>query len=124
MTKNRIALLELFLKEESPLSVEAIQKKLKQKRLTTDASTIYRELEFLVREKVVEELRFKENKRLFESGFKGHHHHLFCLKCEKIEEMEMDDDLEYLEQKIKRKNKFKVESHTLEFFGICARCSL
>ena len=123
MTKNRSALLELFLNEEHPLSVEEIQKKLKRKKVTSDLSTIYRELDFLKQESVIHEVTFKERKRLFELGFKNHHHHLFCLKCEKIEEVEMDKELELLERKIARSRKFKIQSHVLEFFGLCSTCT-
>ena len=123
MTKNRSALLELFVSEEHPLSVEEIQKKLKRKKISADLSTIYRELEFLKQESVINELMLKERKRLFELGFKSHHHHLFCLKCETIEEVEMDNELEALERKIARSRKFKIQSHSLEFFGLCAKCT-
>ncbi len=122
MTKNRAALLDLFLKEKIPLSIQEIQKKLKQKKHTADPSTIYREIEFLIQEKVIQELTLKERKRLFELSFKDHHHHLFCLKCEKIQEIEMNDELSKLEEKIEKENDFQIESHTLDFFGTCAKC--
>lgn len=123
MTKNRSALLELFLNEEHPMSVEEIQKKLKRKRITSNISTLYRELDFLKKEDVIQEVKLQEQRRYFELSFKTHHHHLVCRNCEAIEEMEMDNELETLEKIIQKKRKFKIESHILEFFGLCSKCS-
>ncbi len=123
MTKNRSALLELFLSEAHPLSAEEIQKKLKRKRVTADPSTLYRELDFLVQEAVIQEVKLQPKKRFFELSFKKHHHHLVCLRCEAIDEVEMDNELEVLEKKIQRKRNFQIQSHVLEFFGLCASCS-
>lgn len=123
MTKNRAALLEIFLTEEHPLSAEEVLKKLKRKRLTINTSTLYRELEFLEKESVIQEVKLQGKKRLFELSFKKHHHHLYCLTCESIEEVEMDNELEALERSIQRRKKFKIQSHALEFFGLCVRCS-
>ena len=123
MTKNRSALLELFLKEEHPLSADEVLKKLKRKRLTLDPSTLYRELEFLRQEEVIEEVQLQK-RRLFELSFKEHHHHLVCRNCEAIEEVEMDHELKDLERRLQRKTGFKVQSHSLEFFGLCPACSL
>lgn len=123
MTKNRIALLELFLNEEHPLSAEEIQKKLKRKRVTADPSTIYRELDFLAQETVIQEVKLHSKKRFFELSFKSHHHHLVCLNCESIEEVEMDNELALLEKNIQRKSNFQIQSHVLEFFGLCGGCT-
>ena len=123
MTKNRAAVLELFLTEEHPIAADEIQKKLKRKRITSNLSTIYRELEFLTNEEVIHEVKLQDKKRLFELSFKKHHHHLYCLKCESIEEVEMDHELETLEKKITQNKKFTIQSHLLEFFGLCSRCS-
>lgn len=123
MTKSRIALLELFLNEEHPLSAEEIQKKLKRKRVTADPSTIYRELDFLTQETVIQEVKLHSKKRFFELSFKSHHHHLVCLNCEAIEEVEMDNELTLLEKNIQRKSNFQIQSHVLEFFGLCGSCS-
>lgn len=124
MTKNRAALLDLFLKEELPLSADELLKKLKRKRLTLDPSTLYRELDFLLQEGVIQEVKLQEKKRRFELSFKDHHHHLVCENCESIEEVEMDGELESLERSLRRKTGFKTHSHILEFFGLCKKCSL
>ena len=124
MTKNRTALLELFLTEEHPLSAEDALKKLKRKKVTSTLSTLYRELDFLKKEAVIQEVKLQEKKRFFELSFNKHHHHLVCVKCDNIQEMEMDNELEALERRIERKGKFKIQSHLLEFFGLCTKCSL
>ncbi len=55
-------------------------------------------------------------------GEHEHHHHMICTTCRAIRCVEMANDLDTLEAEIFTKFKFKVESHTLEFFGVCQKC--
>jgi len=49
------------------------------------------------------------------------HHYLLCSNCRKVEEIE-GENLENLSQKITKDYGFKIESHSLEFIGLCANC--
>lgn len=122
MTKVRMELMQLFMEEALPLSVEDIQKKLQKKRIKANPSTLYREMDFLKKENFLSEVVLDGPKRRFESNLREHHHHLYCVKCHAIDEMEMDSELIELERAILKKKKFKIESHTLEFFGSCKNC--
>lgn len=123
MTKVREALLDLFMTEKAPLSVEEVQKRLSRRKLKADPSTLYREMDFLLTEGFLKEVILDGPKRRFEWTHRDHHHHLYCQKCKKIDEVEMDGELAALESAIQKKKKFKITSHTLEFFGLCAHCS-
>lgn len=122
MTKIREALLDLFMKGKGPLSIEEVAKKFKRRSLEADTSTLYREIDFLLKENFLQEVMLEGSKRRFEWTHKEHHHHLYCQKCHRIEEMEMDNELASLEAAIQKKKKFKITSHTLEFFGFCNAC--
>ncbi len=122
MTKVRLALLDLFMSERSPLSVDEVQNKLKRKKLSANPSTLYREFEFLLAENFLSEVILDGPKRRFEWSHKEHHHHLFCTKCQSIEEVEMENELAALQLSIQKKKGFKISSHTLEFFGLCKNC--
>jgi len=52
-----------------------------------------------------------------------HHHHLICLECDKVEDVELANDLNEIEKRILQKNGFKIINHTLEFYGLCKQCS-
>jgi Fur family ferric uptake transcriptional regulator len=49
------------------------------------------------------------------------HHHLVCRGCGKVEEVE-DDLLEVLEEKIEEKYNFKINDHSVKFYGYCSEC--
>ncbi|MDD6087555.1 MAG: transcriptional repressor, partial [Bifidobacterium boum] len=50
----------------------------------------------------------------------SHHHHLICSGCGKTIEIE-PPDMEWMRQ-IARSHGFKINSHTLEIFGLCSDC--
>jgi Fur family ferric uptake transcriptional regulator len=51
----------------------------------------------------------------------GHHHHLICLVCGAVEETELCAAPRPAE--LKRKHGFAAESHEVDIYGTCARCS-
>lgn len=122
LTKVRRALIALFTREHTPLSVVEIKSLLAEKKLKPNKSTIYRELEFLMKHGVVVEIQFAEDKKRYEGAFGNHHHHLICIKCETIEDVVLQQELHKEEERIAQSKQFKVLNHSLEFFGICAHC--
>jgi Fur family ferric uptake transcriptional regulator len=70
---------------------------------------------------VTRQIQFQEGRARYELANKKHHHHLICNSCGRIEEVE-GDLLENMELDIKKKKGFKVQSHALEFFGLCKNC--
>lgn len=83
---------------------------------------MYRELDFLVAQKIIRELRFRDGTRRYEITPSDHHHHIVCVDCNAIEHISLEKDLEKEEKIIAQKNEFKVLSHSLEFYGLCSRC--
>jgi Fur family ferric uptake transcriptional regulator len=77
-------------------------------------------LDFLFKNRIINRVEFGEGKYRYELK-KNHHHHLICTNCGKIEEVE-GDFLKKMEDDIFKSKKFKVESHSLEFFGLCEDC--
>ena len=123
MTKVRRAMLEILCKSEVPLAASELILKLNRRSLAVNKTTVYRELDFLLGEKVVREIDLMDGKKRYEvQGEHDHHHHMICTSCKAIRCVEMADDLNTLEAEIFSKFKFKVESHTLEFFGVCRKC--
>lgn len=104
-----------------PQTAAEIKNKIMLKHMDVDAATIYRTLEVLVDLGVVRKVNLANNSASFEllSG-DDHHHHLVCNKCGKIEDICMDEST--LLCSVTKHTKFKVQDHTLEFFGLCTNC--
>lgn len=108
--------------EAKPLSVDGIIKKLGQKKLYPNKTTVYRELGVLVLGSFVKEIQIGTRSRMYEVASLGHHHHLVCTKCEMIEDVSIKNEMVVFEKNIIKKTSFRILDHSLEFFGLCAKC--
>jgi len=117
--RNRI--LDILSKNTEPISALDLIADFKSSNLNVNKTTIYREIEFLLGKNLINEVEFGDGKKRYEMD-NGHHHHLVCLKCGKVEDVSLETDLSSEEKKIEKETGFKVESHSLEFFGICKTC--
>lgn len=56
----------------------------------------------------------------------GHHHHLVCVHCGSVEDVEIpsehEDQVRELIDKLSRSASFRAVNHSLEIEGECARC--
>ncbi len=121
-TKARKALLDIFAESRAPLSASDILARLKQKKIPADKTTVYRETEFLRSQKIIQPVQFSDRKKRYEPAAGGHHHHAVCTKCDKVEDIVIEKDAHALEQGIEKTNDFLVLAHSLEFYGLCAKC--
>lgn len=119
-TPARTSIIEFLSNSKTPVDVEQIINYLRSKKLATNKVTVYRTMDFLYKNGIVERFEFGEGKFRYEIK-KNHHHHLICTNCGRIEDIE-GEYLEKLEKDIFKNSKFKVMSHSLEFFGICKSC--
>ncbi len=122
LTIIRKALIRLFSRKEFPLAVVDILNFLKKQNFFPNKTTIYRELEFLKKQKIILELQLGEDKKRYEIAYGNHHHHLICVRCENIQDVEVYQELKEEEKYIEQNKQFKVLNHSLEFFGLCQRC--
>lgn len=122
LTSARKALVEILASAKAPLSASGVMLALKERRIKADRATIYRELEALTAAAVVVTVRFEARATRYELAGGAHHHHAVCVKCEAVQDVEADAELEAAERKIARRAGFKVLRHSFELFGLCADC--
>ena len=86
-------------------------------------TTVYRALETLVSQGLVQAVELGEGEKRYELIQPGeHHHHLICGVCK--DSIHLDQCLlKDLDTLIKDKHGFQVTSHILEIFGTCKRCN-
>lgn len=121
MTAAREALLRILEASNQPLSVEELRGRLSQMRLSVNKTTVYRELVFLKSQAMVREIELGDERKRYElASDKAHHHHMVCSKCKSIEDVVVDESLE--RRLMPSPRSFRVKSHLLEFFGLCAQC--
>jgi Fur family ferric uptake transcriptional regulator len=100
-----------------PVTAEELQKIVGQE---VDPATTYRVLQKLVEKGVVYQTDFRDRKAYYEYQGK-HHHHVVCTKCGTKEETDICIDTKKVSKNLK--NFARLNSHILEFFGVCNKCS-
>lgn len=122
LTQARLAILDLLYAYAKPATASDILKDLeKNKGLKVNKTTVYREIAFLLDHKVIEEVELQEGMKRYELAG-DHHHHLRCMNCDDILDIDLGNDIHEYEKRIEEEKKFTVLAHSLEFFGLCEKC--
>ncbi len=116
-SKTKEEIIKILSKSSSPLDAVHLTKK-----IGVNKTTIYRDLENLLKENKVDEIEFGDGKKRYEVSSRNHHHHLVCKNCGKIEDVKIEEKI-FL-TKISNQTNFKIENHSIEFFGRCFNCQL
>ncbi len=122
ITRARSAIIDSLLQAREPLTAPTICCALKREGLIFNRATVYRELIVLTENSVVRQVRFAGKAIHYEIN-SGHHHHLICIRCNSVKDVVLGRHLENHERKIYERERFKVVSHSLEFYGFCNSCS-
>jgi len=118
VTPARLGILDVLTHTKKPISIQDISLKLKN----TDLATLYRTLETLKDLGIVTQVDFQHGHAHYELAARKHHHHLICQKCGKVADISKCDTSGLEKQALKIGGFAKINSHSLEFFGICNAC--
>jgi len=125
LTPQREATVMVLLENEKDhLSAEEIYMLVKLKSPDIGLATVYRTLEMLTELKILDKVNFNDGLARYDmrkEGAKHFHHHLLCLECGDIEEVE-DDLLGDVERLVEKEFHFLVKDHRLTFHGVCRKC--
>ncbi|TDL97844.1 transcriptional repressor [Macrococcus brunensis] len=125
LTPQRESTVRVLLENESDhLSAEDVFLKVRESSPEIGLATVYRTLELLAELKVVDKINFGDGVARFDlrkEGAEHFHHHLVCVECGAVDEIE-EDLLGEVEKKVERDYQFKIMDHRLTFHGICHRC--
>ena len=122
ITGPRQAILNALHQQAHPMSSQEIFAALPKG--DCDLATVYRLIRLLEGLGMVERFEFGDGVARYEllrEGDGGHHHHLVCIRCRGIVEVE-ECFIRELESRIATHNGFTAVTHKLEFFGICPAC--
>lgn len=122
-TEQREIVLSVLLDAEDHLTAEEVYNEIKKEYTESNIgiATVYRALSFLEEVDLITSIAFGTDGKKYESNSKSHHDHLICTNCGKIIEF-MDDEIEKRQDKIAKKNKFKITSHSMQLYGTCEAC--
>jgi len=121
ITPQRLAILKILAASVGHPSVEDIYGKVKKDFPTTSLATVYKTLIVMKDIGEVLELGFGEGGNRYDGNKPYPHPHIICTECRKI----IDPDLERLHgmtEELMRATGFKINTHRLDFFGVCPDC--
>jgi Fur family ferric uptake transcriptional regulator len=123
LTPQREAVIKILLENPNQhLAAEDIYAMVRKTHPEIGMATVYRTLELLSNEKIINQLNFEEGYSRYELESQTHHHHLICLRCGKIAEFN-DALLEQVEEEIAQQHDFQIVGHLLKFYGYCSTCA-
>ncbi len=121
VTPARLAVLSILEQTKKPLDVNTVDQYLRRKSIKADKVTIFRTLNSLTQKGLAIPIQFNEGKLRYEHATKANHHHFVCENCHNVEDIS-DCNIQELEENIAKEKGLLIKRHSLEFFGLCAKC--
>ncbi len=121
LTRQREAILEIFLAHPQHISVEDLYKRVRKADPGIGFATVYRTLKLLTQCGLAEERHFQGGRSRYEPAASEHHDHCICTVCGKIVEFE-NPTIEQLQDEAAGQLGFELTHHRMELYGICAEC--
>ena len=122
VTRQRDLVARIVLLSDEHLSVEGIQRRLKEHGMRVGTATVYRTLDVLVQAGLVRAHDFGEGFRRYEPmPAQTHHEHLICVRCGAVLEFQ-NERLERMLPVIADEHGFQHQRHRVEIYGVCREC--
>jgi Fur family ferric uptake transcriptional regulator len=120
-TRQRLLVLAALAEEAHDTTAQEIYARLRENDERVGLATVYRTLALLTDRDVVDELSHHAGESCYRLCSAGHHHHLVCSSCHRVEEL-ADCDLDAWLATAAEERGFVPTSHTLEVVGLCEAC--
>jgi Fur family transcriptional regulator, ferric uptake regulator len=120
-TLPRLRIINLF--EQSKvrhLTAEDVYKQLLAEGVDVGLATVYRVLTQFEQAGLLIRHHFESGKAVFELNQGGHHDHLVCLQCGRVEEF-FDPDIEKRQTRIAHERGFHITEHALYLYAECVK---
>jgi Fur family ferric uptake transcriptional regulator len=121
MTPQRVAVIDTIVSRSDHLTTAQLYEKVHEAHPEIGLVTVYRTLQLLSRMDLICELHACGNCPTYTLSNPRHHHHLICSNCGRVVDF-TGHYLDDLETKLARDSGFKIDSHVLEFVGVCDTC--
>jgi len=120
-TLPRRKILELFeTSKVRHLSAEDVYRKLIAEGIDIGLATVYRVLTQFEQAGLLARQHFETGKAVFELSQGGHHDHLVCLQCGRVEEF-YDAEIEKRQRSIAQARGFELQDHALALYAACTK---
>jgi Fur family transcriptional regulator, ferric uptake regulator len=120
-TAPRLKILEIFQNSrQRHMSAEDVFRVLLEERSDIGLATVYRVLMQFEQAGLLTRSTFESGKAVYELDQGGHHDHLVCLDCGRVEEF-FDPEIEARQQQIAVERGFRLQEHALSLYASCTK---
>lgn len=121
VTSQRRLILDIIKEAHGHIDAKEIYRKANERDSRISLATVYRNLRFFNESGLIEERNLGQPRSYYEMKRQGEHHHLICLGCGRV--IEIDSPLiGELIKRLQQKNKFCVSKAELCIIGHCNKC--
>jgi Fur family ferric uptake transcriptional regulator len=121
MNKSEVKVIGILERVGGFASAQELYQLLQRNGESIGLTTVYRALQSLVSDKIVDQLRREDGEAIYRLCGDTHHHHLVCKQCGSTVEIE-GTAIERWTKVIAEEHGFREVGHTAEIFGICPSC--
>jgi Fur family ferric uptake transcriptional regulator len=119
VTTPRLRILNLFeTSQVRHMTAEEVYRQLSKDGIDIGLATIYRVLTQFEQAGLLERHHFEGGRAVFELKQDGHHDHLVCLQCGRVEEF-YDPQIERRQEKVAADRGFAIVDHSLYLYAEC-----
>jgi Fur family ferric uptake transcriptional regulator len=121
ITPQREMILDAITHHDEHITAEAVLTVVHTRSQAINVATVYRTLDFLVREGLATRTSFENGRIIYATHHHGPHIHLVCRGCQRVAEISSDHLMSLAEQ-IATETGFQLDLHHGSLAGWCAAC--
>ncbi|MFW5710825.1 MAG: Fur family transcriptional regulator [Spirochaetota bacterium] len=111
---------DLLLQTEEHPTAAWVFDRLREEFPRVAIGTVYRNLNVLVSEGVVKNIKFDDPTEHYDANT-SKHYHFICEKCGAIRDLPLPVDTQ-MERKVEDQTGFEIRKHRIDFYGLCDAC--
>lgn len=121
LNKSELKVLTVLERVGGFASAQEVYQLLQRNSQSIGLTTVYRALQSLLDDKVVDTLRRDDGEAIYRLCGENHHHHLVCKGCGDTVEIE-GGAIEKWAKTMAEEFGYRDVGHTAEIFGLCKKC--
>jgi len=121
MTKQRKTILEVLKSTDSHPTADWIYEEVKKDIPNISLGTVYRNLNLLAEKGKIDVINYANDQSHYD-GNTENHYHFRCKNCGNVYDLDLNLFEKEIDKIVDNNTEFEVDTHRLEFYGICPHC--
>lgn len=121
-SRQREVILDRFLRMGGHVSADDLHTDVREADASIGRTTVYRALRLFCEAHIASSIDLKDGLTRFEPALsRGHHDHLICVRCGRIDEF-LSSDVERRQEEIAAEHGYRLVWHRHQLYGVCRDC--